>query len=1019
MKNVVKIILIVFFSVFISNINVDARTGVGVCQGKDLLDMGYCRLDSPAIIRHQEFSYRPLMLNDGTEAVKYAFRGTLEGKDEDMFCLDSNLNAPGSLPYYFARPLDLTNDYDRAIAKVYSMYINDSAYVMNTNQISFAAASQNYLQIANIVIRALTIKYQYDIVGPAAYRNNIFNNVYAQFEGKVANSPKLVENTDAFKLAQKYYCSAVLTCTNCTKVLDAKAFCSTIDVSQANIREFNIKINSTSEVEQVDTGNPDEFSRIIEMKITGLNSFTKDYETYVSTNPYFKINDVKCANNKLNCSIESGLTKDTDILPGLTGDEYTFKVRVTGNKKDFLTETNDKVIVDYEYHHIFNSNNLAILRYSLTIQERQRMISLMPKRVETENVEVYFPIPALCQTDIVDGKQIYKYGGEEVSELEYLKAGCCNVKSVYLKSRDAHDYYFENCNVDVDIHLETDCVNDGDEENMSHSYVRQQDIDKVMNKIEKINSNNYEEDDIESVLENFKYYVDDNYLYTPSEGANDAISTSNKYCKMYTSEELDIYYPGTAEATSGRFFIFKSQPYITGEIRGVFYTDITSWETDYKEAYQKEIETYNDLQDAINDEEILDTSSYETKYEDAKTSRKTLEDYKTSCEDKSDIANKWNYYLEPDLYFNYQQKFFDPITNKSQEITEQVELETSYKAEKYWPNVSDDEPTLVLNEVEGTKDNDYMSFTYGGKTYRYDYDRTDIYKAGFKRTLYYIPKVKYYSLIPNGKYVTSLSEYQATNYLDVGYVFNVKLTTYQGEYTTWFTINNIGHLMQEVDEAPKNVSNIQAQLNEYLSSNKNVLDITDIDNNIDGSKYVNKCYYRDEEILYSRECPTCEDEVDSNFKVRYNTRTISTNDLFPNENVGDRVVGPNWSSQKGIDARKLIETAENEIYGDTDGTNSYLEYSFILTPSKMQDFKEYNKNNTYNDFNFNCEEGKECLSELLTKQFENSPREWEILNNTRKYGWKYYVDNTWVRGSLKEYFQDGYPDNDSGLIDWP
>ena len=662
-------------------------------------------------------------------------------------------------------------------------------------------------------------------------------------------------------------------------------------VSKTDIPKFDVKIQPTSKVENIDSGNSSTFARIIEVKITGLKEFVDNYDTYAKTNPYFKVKNIYCEDKNLDCKIESGITLNTDILKDLNGDEYTFKVKISGKKANFLTETVGKLTVEYEYHHVLNSNNLAVLRYHLTEQYRQRMIVLMPKRIDQQDLSISFPIPAICQTEIVNNKQKYIYDSKEVSELEYLQSGCCNINPAYLKDSDALNYYFKSCGADSQIKLVTKCDNTTDEPSLS--YIIQTPIEQVINNITNLykNRSQYSASDFNNQLKKYQYFKDDNYLYNPSENDHDAISKDNTYCQMFTSEKQYISYPSVAEATSGRFFVFKQQPYILGEVEGIFYTDVDRWSKDFDIALKLEKDFFKALQDAKNDEDITDLTPYQEAYNSAQRERQKIQNYKSECERKSDLVNKWKYYFEPELTFYYEQEYFDTELNKKNKVVEKVPMKVSYQAEKYWPNESDKTPILTKSSTKKGQNRKIISYP-GYSEDSFAYDTTEQYQIGYKQTLYYIPSEKYFSLIPNGKYVTNVNQYDATNLLDVGYVFNVKLTTYKGEYTTWFTVNHLGHLMQSPKIKPKSISNLQAVLNQYLLENKNILNIADQDKKIDGSEFVNKCIYKDKEILYKRDCATCED--DNKFEVQYYSKIVSNENLFPNEGVGDRTTGAKW-----------------------------------------------------------------------------------------------------------------------------
>ena len=60
------------------------------------------------------------------------------------------------------------------------------------------------------------------------------------------------------------------------------------------------------------------------------------------------------------------------------------------------------------------------------------------------------------------------------------------------------------------------------------------------------------------------------------------------------------------------------------------------------------------------------------------------------------------------------------------------------------------------------------------------------------------------------------------------------------------------------------------------------------------------------------------------FEVQYYSKIVSNENLFPNEGVGDRTTGANWSGNlKGQTARANIQAAGNDIYSDTDGSKNF------------------------------------------------------------------------------------------------
>lgn len=1130
MKKEVKLILLVVLSILILNLKVEAATGTGICYGEPLIASGYCKLKQSVMIPSKRFSHTPLLFNDSSYDVKYGFSGIIDGVPHEMFCIDSNLSAPGQTPYWYARPFQLGHyEYDMAMAKVYSMYVNDSAWLANVSGIKFEEAAQDYIQITNIVMRALTIKYNYDL-RDAGVKDNVFDNVYSQFEGKNVSNPKLIEGTDSYKLAQRYYCSAILTCNDCSAVNDAINYCQSLpNISTSKIIEYKYTFSAIPEdIESIGT-NPDRFEQIIPVKIKGLENLMIMYDAYKNTNPRFFITDIQCDNKNLDCNpVDLNLYSKNLVLDN-PGSEYIIYVKVSGDSADFMNEANAKILIKYKSNHILDTNNLAYLRYSITEQYKQRMIALMPEREQLGDAVITIKTPTMCEVKKEGNDYRYYYGGVPQNELQYLQKGCCNVEADNLKNDRAVEYYLETCATEDIVVLETKCDNDPDSDpyDMSTSYVIQQPIDKIItivrNAENQYNNNvGYTLSDKEQHLSATNNNRDDSYLYNASETDNTVIDVENDYCKMYTSENLTIKYPGTTEATSGRFFVFREgeQPSVHGKIYGNFHTDYTRWENDYLDAIEAEKEAYTDWQTALAVENAIenlsdctedgecdcccddgepstpggpntcgretcctsdysgtntekpdektyfkangadlystvtatrtcscdsgtagkvttntvtkgDSTSLETIYDEKVTAREKLYKFKEDCEIKSDVSNNWKYYLEPDLQFTYKQQYYNTQTKYSSlvdrvvETRETIDLEVSTKAEKYWPLISTDAEVISdseksINPFDPSNPSKSITIKYGGGEYKdgvtEHFDTTTDYQIGYEQTLYYIPKVKYYSLLPNGNYITNITEYQSGTFLDIGYVFNVQLTNYKNRYWTWFTIKNTGHLMQEPTINPKLTSNVQNSINKKLET----IDDPDLraiytDEHMDQLLFNSICYYDDDEILYERACEPCpDDDPNPDFRANYFYRTVANDNLFPNEGAQGRVTGSNWTTPKGKTARENIEALGNEIYNDA--TQDYLDYSFILTPVRMQDLKEFNKSTDYNDFNLTCNQyGKECESDLL-EDLARQSRTDDLLYRTRSSGWLYYIQEgrtyRFVRGSIQHLLPGGYPELD-------
>lgn len=433
-------------------------------------------------------------------------------------------------------------------------------------------------------------------------------------------------------------------------------------------------------------------------------------------------------------------------------------------------------------------------------------------------------------------------------------------------------------------------------------------------------------------------------------------------------------------------------------------------------------------------------------YADAIDKRKKLEDKKRTCEKiNKKFDNSWKYILDPDLSFTYTQQYYDSVSGNTKVVEQEVEF---IKAEgtnddiglaKYWPKTSQ-----LPAKQSSTNNNTSVNFTenaktskHGGAKYGYpvtaktgeltpddkmkgannpfmEVDEPSENQPNSSQTwnadLYYRPTVGYYSLVPSGLYITDQQMSSAPDALNIGYVFNVQITNYQGKYRTWFTIENNGHLEIEPKGKSKNESNVQYRINQKLTTEGNVFE--------------SLCVYCNREVIYDRNCPTCcigpdcENDPDK-FYPNYVYRTINLSNMDPNNRKDSGDLGNNWSDAKGAAAESRIrQIGLKDGMFDDSADSETLEYVFNLDTKTMQEIKKYNKNSNYYDWSngysgslFSCnEDGKECISSFVTRYASNT-------SGRQKY--KYYIDGTFKEGTIKQLLPGGYPDvelDDEGKI---
>lgn len=491
----------------------------------------------------------------------------------------------------------------------------------------------------------------------------------------------------------------------------------------------------------------------------------------------------------------------------------------------------------------------------------------------------------------------------------------------------------------------------------------------------------------------------------------------------------------------------------------------TCQRTDLTSQRKSEMDTaYTNWQELVN-KEPAEHESFKARI----LERLALQAAKNECDSyHNSYQNNWSYNLKTNMNFMYAQK----ASTSSGLLSSTVPMEISTSAVKYWPNVSsmgsvtslaDDNSgkkgsgltgvqkstmyitnkhsisgVKIIDEEGNTASYSFSEDCSSDACQRYDYTSlayTVVKSSGsasdpygnvssndIGSILFYRPKVYTYSLMPSGAYKTL--EYQSDSYmmdtgnsLPVGYVYNIELSAYEGQYTTSFEINSFN-------------TNVQKSLEEYLSKH-NIGNISDLTSS--------ECNYCNIEYAFSRKCEECDDS--DPLKPSFYFRSISLSDV--NNGIENR--DSNWSDEKGNAAVKEIQSLsgvktvgdlgntyiaiadgndnikttndEKTYLADSKGLNytydeDHLEYSITLTSKDMQMIKKNSRSNDFNYTNmtfctskdeeigssvkgddvaycFVCNKyQKECVSTFVSAYSDE-----DITDNTRRNKWKYYFYN--------------------------
>ena len=506
-------------------------------------------------------------------------------------------------------------------------------------------------------------------------------------------------------------------------------------------------------------------------------------------------------------------------------------------------------------------------------------------------------------------------------------------------------------------------------------------------------------------------------------------------------------------------------------------------------------------------EQARDNGPLHQSYQNAVSYRIELQQLKDDCVKRDNgFQEEFEYDFEPKLTFNYSQNSLK-YGNKEYEMEMESNTESiKYWPNTTTTSMSNNSDLGVLysdlkvdgdgkvistseNKVEtkdkftrsnphhltskegATQSYSFPSTTYDGSSCKgeyctkYEYDNrsfnsiytksndvTDPYgkvtnKDQISMIYFYRPNKNTFALMNTGEYKTldysSNDSITQMNGLEVGYVYNLELTAYKGQYTTNFLMNNVGY----------KGSNGGGYTQKLIDDKVNEIGI---------DSFASTCNYCNYEMAFKRECPECDPEdPGGEFTAQFYYRSISLSDVNPTDKPEGET---NWSDSKGLAAEKAIEAVSGkQIIGNVndntylamldenslnkqnvpdldytylaesssydiydDESREFLEYEITLTPKDMQIIKknsakanfDYAKMNMCgvsipttkdvdNDYCFKCNNDmKECESSFVTAFFSEETD----LNKTRTKKWKYYVNGLFCKGSINSCLGGTYPD---------
>lgn len=1005
MRNFKRLILMLLILPIIS-----VKASIGICDGKPMKSDGYCTLDKAVNVQgvtvgtsgkiggktvssfKQKFNWDninqsgtkyPQGITAGPQIRYYALE---DNNVTDLYCIDANLSFSTN-PYKEARPIIVNgpkaSKFDVSIAKAYQQYMKH----INSSGKSYEAAAREDSQIMYAVARAITAKSGLNIKThiPSSYsklpagQKALINKFVNEYE-KYNKLPNQINKND-FSKPTRYRLVVGRGGHNSKNTMKLLRDWYNFGISsKTKLQKFDLDVKILTEDIKPEDRDGTKFSKVVPVEVSGLKQFTKD-GFKGDLKPSVKLSDIILSNKSVNWETKPANLLNKDIIELSKGsDKYKFEIVIKGNISKEAEEETLNVKLKFDKKHPMDPDSLVLLRPAQkNVMRYQRMLWLRPFAEVVVDKDIKTTIPSKCERiHQKDGSDIYKVDGKEVGLEKYLDEGCCSVSQKDLHALDNDKLiikYMDGCAVGDMLFLQNDCVNrpplPNDEENGAEikSWVKQESMDQILKVL-----NNFDEEYINSIdSAEANVNLSDNYNktngYLDDLYMEDLISKDNNYCQMFVSEDIDITYPGTIETVSGRYFKLRNNPKIESKANATFRIARARLNADKHNATTQ---AQKDL----------------------------IAKYEQECEKAIEIKENWEYSVNPKLTFYYKANVYDKEEAKTFEKISAFELEQI-----------ENKPSCELKP--------------GGTA--------DLQTITCESKIEFRPQYKY--ILPiSGRVVTSKVEAKDTNALDLGNVLTVDVTNTKGEYYTWFKLENLGHKFSQTDKYKDNNDkpNVQALVENYVKDNEDLFITHDPnkeffeENEVDFS-YLNACEYKNIQQLITppNECPP--EDKDGNKKKcqstpQYYFRSISIDNVNPQEKKDT-----NWSNGKGVSAKERIEELGDGVYSD-----EYLEYSFTISPENIYTFKKDGKAQQLQDDLDKCHGGKECESKFLSQladisESNGNKKSVQLLNDTRKGGWKYYVNEKWITGSIAEKTIDGlgekYPDaNDyekQGFTYWP
>lgn len=523
--------------------------------------------------------------------------------------------------------------------------------------------------------------------------------------------------------------------------------------------------------------------------------------------------------------------------------------------------------------------------------------------------------------------------------------------------------------------------------------------------------------------------VTDEYKILPTDDQEKSVnykngSTINKYCPMKCTETFAYTYPAIFETVkSGTYFQLIYTPQVKSTYTCTETFKFNDWETDYNTAIENEKKAYADYKNTETILNVNNDSFYrgkcgednddddEADYEhyllkvniidkDGGTETKRhyyCTDSKTLASARNDFLSEVKQQLDDNknlsVLKNNPSKTYDEEKGKRKALEEMNSTcyETLSKSKVSTDDFYTVKPSVKMIYDSDTTINQDAKLTTGDPYYNNDsIDRSDEKKAF---------TISYGDVNETKEVYTFGTDHVVTRTKKVNYEFHTDYDYYANFYTGSISENynnksiRLGNVfpVKIASSGKRNVKFVMDTSDEPVLSD-NVKKVLKIDGN---ATYTCTYNITNDAVTLDKETKDKTDEKDKKYKTKFYVRPVATNDVDPNNRLDKGLLGANWSSTKGQALMKIIEDKSKKQ--NTYNPNN-LEYSFTLNANTLDQIREYNKLNKYDnvDWSTNCNGlGMECESKFLN----------ELLKGT--YGYvsgnisngrnvrKYYIGGKW------------------------